>query len=118
MRAAVEFMMAHAIQGHVAVADPTLVGFLSDDRLSAVAVEGLSPAPQALRAAGVRAVVVQPSQRRLGNAPLFDRLARAEPRWTISVRGLEMVRIHLIGPDGRPRMPAATAPIRLDVTVR
>ncbi len=87
----------------VAVADPTLVDFLSGGRLTPVTVEDLQPTPEALRARGVRTVIIQPSELSIGNAPLHEWLEEsAFPSTLIAVRGLVTVRIYDIGPDGRP----------------
>ena len=72
MTRAVAALMGRGGDGEVAVADPTLVRFLSGGRLRAVPAEGLPARPVALRREGVRAVVVQPSQISLGNRALFD----------------------------------------------
>lgn len=83
--------------GLVAVADPTLVEFLSHDRLRAVSVEDLPPRPALLAARGIGTVIVQPSQISEGNEDLFDRLERtATPADTVTVDGFEMVRVYTL----------------------
>lgn len=87
----------------VAVADPTLVEYISDGRIDAVTIEDLPPRPAVLQTEGVRMVILQTSERSIGNAPLYAWLGRtAVPQTVISVRGLLAVRIYEIGPDGRP----------------
>lgn len=100
---AVAALERQGVAGEVAVADPTLVGFLSGGRLSALATEGLAPDPRVLRRRGVRAVIVQPSQISLGNRALFDWLTRtARPALTVRVRGIETVGVYRIAGSGEP----------------
>jgi hypothetical protein len=103
MQRAVAALDRQGVAGEVAVADPTLVGFLSGGRLSALATEGLAPDPAVLRSRGVRAVIVQPSQVSLGNRALFDWLTRtARPDFTVRVRGIETVGVYRIAGSGSP----------------
>ncbi len=109
MTRAIAALEGRGVDGQVAVADPTLVRFLSGGRLSAVATEGLAADPAALRSEGVRAVVVQPSQVSLGNRALFDWLWRtAEPDLTVRVRGMAMVAVYGIDAAGEPRRSTLT----------
>ena len=113
MTRAVAAIASGEVDGGVGVADPTLVRYLSGGRLHGVSVEGLAADPAGLRAAGVRAVVVQPSQVTLGNRALFDWLARgATPGLTVRVRGLVMVRVYRIGADGEPCSHTVASPTR------
>lgn len=115
MARAVAAMSAVGVDGEIAVADPTLVRFLSRGRLRALPVEDLPPDPRELRARNVRAVIVQPSQISLGNRPLFDWLSRqAAPQTTIRVRGLTMVRIYRIDATGMPRSITRTPPTEVE----
>lgn len=100
------------VAGGVAVADPTLVRFLSDGRLRAVAVEGLPPEPDALRARGVDVVVVQPSQSSLGNRALFERLARtSRPVLTVRVRDIAVVGVYRVGTSAGAPESTRTPPM-------
>jgi hypothetical protein len=115
MTRAIATIAAEGVDGGTAVADPTLVRFLSGGRLRGVSVENLSADPADLRAHGVRAVVVQPSQITLGNRALFDWLSRsATPDLTVRVRGVAMVRVYRIDVAGEPRSRTRTSPTTTD----
>lgn len=115
MTRAVAAIAAGGVDGEVAVADPTLVRFLSRGGLRALSVENLPADPARLRARGVRAVVVQPSQLSLGNRGLFDWLSRsAVPELTVRVRGLAMVRVYRIDASGEPRVSTRTPPTSVE----
>ena len=115
MTSAIAAISAQGVDGEVAVADPTLVRFLSRGSLRALPAEDLPPDPASLREREVRAVVVQPSQVSLGNRDLFDWLARvATPQITVRVRGLALVRVYRIDPSGEPRSITRTPPANAD----
>lgn len=111
MTRVVAMLEDRGVAGDIAVADPTLVRFLSAGRLRAVAAEGLPPEPAALRSRGVDVVIVQPSQSSLGTRALFEGLPRtSRPLLTVRVRGIEMVGVYRVGGPAGSAVSTRTPP--------